>query len=286
MTGSDEQCSRTPDASLYVLGELRGRQQESFARHLRRCEECADEVDLLQQVADAMPLLSSQQVSAPEEEPRTQQRVPTLAVAASNARVAASNARAAASNAKAAASNTRAVARAGRTELRAVAVRPVLRPIVGGGGAAPARSGGRRRLLKTPIPKPALIGLVAVAVLAIATVALSQRAASTRYVRIQAGWPQGGAALKLQGNDLQLLVEGMPKPATGAGYQVWVLDKLDQKFTPTRAWLHLNRAGEAGVAVPGDYHNWLAVMVYTEPLHGRDTTASGASVVGDLHHVK
>ncbi len=140
--------------------------------------------------------------------------------------------------------------------------------------------------MKTPMPKPALIGLVALAVLAIATVALSQRAASTRYVRIQAGWSGGGAALKLQGNDLQLLVEGMPKPASGTGYQVWVVvDRTNRKLTPTHAWVHLNSAGEAGVTVAGDYHNWLAVAVYTEPLHGRDTTSSGAGVVGDMRRL-
>ena len=89
----------------------------------------------------------------------------------------------------------------------------------------PAGFGGGRRLLKTPMPKPALIGLLALAVLAIATVALSSRAASIRYFRIQAGWSGGGAALQLQGNKLQLLVEGMPKPARGSGYEVWVVDR-------------------------------------------------------------
>src|SRR5579871_6512514 len=98
MTGSREQCSRTPEASLYVLGELAGQRQESFARHLQRCEECADEVDLLEQVAGAMPLLASQQAAVPDGEPRVHQRVPTLASAANNARAAASNARAAASD--------------------------------------------------------------------------------------------------------------------------------------------------------------------------------------------
>ena len=54
MTGLEDQCSRTPDASLYVLGELQGRQLDSFARHLGRCDECSDEVELLRQAADAV----------------------------------------------------------------------------------------------------------------------------------------------------------------------------------------------------------------------------------------
>jgi hypothetical protein len=271
MTGSQEQCSRTPDASLYVLGELRGRQQESFARHLRHCEECADEVELLQQAADAVPLLSSRQAPAPAEEPRFEQRPPSLAVAASNAR---------------AASSARAAATAIRPQSQTATVRPALRPIEGGVGAVPVRAGSRRRLLKNPVPKPALIGLVALAVLAIATVALSQRAASAHYFRIQAGWSGGGAGIKVEGNQLELLVAGMPKPASGTGYQVWVVNRGNQQLTPTRKWLHLNKAGEAGVTVPGDYHNWLAVAVYTEPLHGLHTTNSGAAVVGDLRRLK
>lgn len=258
MTGPQDQCARTPDASLYVLGELQGRQQESFARHLRRCEECADEVELLRQAAEAVPLLASRQVAVPEEEPRIEQRPPALAVAASNARAGAGQSR------------------------QATSARPVLRPIEGGAAAAPARPGVGRRSLKNPVPKPALVGLLALAILAIATVALSSQGTDVRYYRIQAGWSGGGAAVQLQGSRLRLLVEGMPKPPAGSGYEVWVVDRLDRQLAPTGAWLHLNRLGQAGVTVPGDYHDWLAVAVYTEPLHGRDTTRSGAGVVGDL----
>lgn len=137
------------------------------------------------------------------------------------------------------------------------------------------------------MPKPAMIGLLAVAVLAIATIGLNHRAAtSASYMRIRAGWSPGGAALKLQGNTVQLLVEAMPKPASGTGYQIWVLQPRGLKLRPTKAWLHLNEAGEAGVTVPGNYHQWLAVAVYTEPLHGPDTTRSGAAIVGDLRNVR
>ena len=79
MTGLEDQCARTRDASLYVLGELQGRQLESFARHLRRCEECAEEVELLQQAADAVPLLASRQRPPVDEEPQFEQRPPRLA---------------------------------------------------------------------------------------------------------------------------------------------------------------------------------------------------------------
>ena len=59
MSDPEDQCARAGDASLYVFGELYGRQKESFARHLRRCEECAEEVGLLRNVADSTPLLGT-----------------------------------------------------------------------------------------------------------------------------------------------------------------------------------------------------------------------------------
>ena len=249
---------------MYVLGELSGRQHESFERHLRRCAECAEEVDLLQQAADAVPLLSSRQLPPLEEEPQFEAR-PMLAVAAAGSRV---------------------LKGAGHHPTQAPG-RPVLRPIQGGAAAkAPGGFGGGRRLLKTPIPKPALIGLVALAILAIVTVALSSQAANAHYVRIQAGWSRGGAALKLQGNQLELLVDAMPKPAHGEGYEVWVVDRLDKQLKATGRWLHPNRLGQAGVTVPGNYHGWAAVAVYVEPLKGRHTTRSGAVVVGDLRNVR
>jgi len=273
MAGSHEQCSRTPDASLYVLGDLRGRQQESFARHLRGCAECADEVELLQQAADAVPLLASQQT--PAEEPKVMQRVPTLAVAANNARAAASNARAAASD-------VGTLDAAGR---QLPAGRPILRRIEGGASTERARPSSRRRLLKNPVPKPAMFGLLALAILAIVTVSLSSEGANVRYYRAQAGWTGGGAAVQLIGDRLRVLVEDMPKPASGNGYEVWVMDRDSKQLSPTGTWLHLNRLGQAGVTVPGDYHDWIAVAVYTEPLTGRDTIQSGAAVVADLRRL-
>jgi hypothetical protein len=267
MTARESRCDRTRDAALYVLGELGGRQLEVFTRHLRACGECADEVELLQSASDAIPLLAARHVPDLVEEP--DRRAPTLAAVAQEQAVAALQ------------------------EPDSRPDRPVLHAIRGGasGGQFGAgarnsqpgqRSGGRVRLLKSPMPKPAVLGILLLAVIGAITVAMSHQAATLRYVRIKAGWSDGGAAVKLQGNKLELLVEGMPQPAMGNGYQVWVLDSGAKRLTPTRSWLHLNGAGEAGVNVPGDYHDWAAVAVYVEPIKGRQTTKSGAVIVGDL----
>ncbi|MGH2862431.1 MAG: hypothetical protein ACRDLT_13140 [Solirubrobacteraceae bacterium] len=275
MSGPEDSCARAGDASLYVLGELYGRRGESFVRHLRRCEECTEEVSLLQQVAGSEPLLGEAYMPPEEEaDPGRRARTPTLTVAAANARAA----RLAAE--QAAADGTR------RPPIEPPA-RPVLRTIQGGADRRPPRGFSiGRRLLKTPMPRSVLISFIALGVLAVATVAMTSRAASVRYFRIQAGWSKGGAALKLVGNQLELLVEDMPKPANGTGYQVWVVNRGTKRPIPTSVWVHLNRLHQGGVSVPGDYHDWDAIAVYVEPLTGKRTTHSGAAVVGDLRDLE
>ncbi len=76
----------------------------------------------------------------------------------------------------------------------------------------------------------------------------------------------------------------MPRPPAGRRYQVWTVESLTDQLAPTGSWLYLNSRGEAGVNVAGDYHDWDAIAVYVEPLHGRDGTKSGAVVVGDLRN--
>jgi hypothetical protein len=82
-----------------------------------------------------------------------------------------------------------------------------------------------------------------------------------------------------------LLVEDMPKPPSGSGYQIWIVDRADRRLTPTSSWIHLNRLGQAGTSVPGNYHQWDAIAVYVEPVNGHDTTQSGAVIVGDLRGI-
>lgn len=268
----EDQCARAGDASLYVLGELYGRQRESFVRHMRHCEECAEEVSLLEQ-ASATPLLGAAHLP-PEEEDDPGRRGPTPSL-----NVAAANARAARLAAEKAAAEGR------RRAPIDPPPRPVLRTIEGGAGAPPPSRFAPfkgRRLLKTPMPRSAMISFVALGILAIATVAMTSRIANVKYYRIQAGWSKGGAALKLSGNQLELLVEDMPRPAQGTGYEVWVRNRGSSRLTPTGAWLHLNPLHQAGVEVPGDYHNWAVIAVYVEPLTGDRTTHSGAVAVGDL----
>jgi hypothetical protein len=281
MPVQEDQCARAGDASLYVFGELVGRRQDSFERHMRHCEECSDEVSLLRQMAAAEPLLGTAHLPPEEEDdPGRRGPTPTLTVAAANARAARLAAEKAAAEAE---------ANGDTPPPPRQPARPALRTIPGGAGAPPRSKGGLmggRRLLKTPVPRSVMVSFLALGVLAVATIALSSRAASLRYFRIQAGWPHGGAAVKLIGNQLEMLVEDMPKPPAGFGYQVWVAESATKKLTPTTAWLHLNSLRQAGANVPGNYHEWDAIAIYAEPLTGKDTAGRAAVAVGDLRSLR
>jgi anti-sigma factor RsiW len=278
METSPAGCSHTIDAGLYVLGELRGYELDAFARHLQTCDECAAEVDLLEEAGDAVPLLAARHVPLDQPEQRIERHAPLLAAAAAKAKEEAEQ--------------------QARAEQEAEGQRPVLRAITGGAATsaetiraalAPTKpkAPSRRSLRRKPVPKPALIGIVLVAVIGAATIAISDRSASIRYIHrgVKAGWTTGGgAAIKVEGNQAEVLVDGMPQPSPGTVYQVWVVDKTTKKPAPTRAMLHPDIKGEAGANVPGNYHDMAAIAVYVEPKGGPYTTRSGAVVVADMRH--
>jgi anti-sigma factor RsiW len=281
METSPARCSHTSDAGLYVLGELKGYDLDAFARHLQTCDECADEVELLEEAGDAVPLLAARHVPLDRPEQRIERHAPLLAAAAAKAKEEAEEQQA-------------------REEQEADGQKPVLRAITGGAASsaetiraalAPpkpkAAPPSRRSLRKKPVPKPAMIGIVLVAVIGAATIAISNRSASIRYIHqgVRAGWTTGGgAAIKVEGNQAEVLVDGMPQPAPGTVYQVWVVNNTTKKTTPTKALLRPDIKGEAGANVPGNYHDMAAIAVYVEPKGGPYTTNSGAIVVADMRH--
>jgi anti-sigma factor RsiW len=275
MEPSPARCEHTPDAALYVIGELTGHDLDAFARHLQTCDECAEEVDLLEAAGDLVPLLAARHVPLEPAEPRIERHAPLLAAAAAQAKA----------------------EQQADQEERDESGKPILRALPGGTSTPEPvasvvsiyREGARSRLrlLRKPVPKPALVGLVLIAILAVTTLALSNRAASVRYIRknVQAGWTTGGgAAIKLEGNQAQVLVDGMPLPVKGTGYEIWVVDKLTRQLRPTGKWLRPNKKGQAGTNVPGDYHDLAAIAVYLEPDKGPQTTHSGAVVVADMRN--
>jgi Anti-sigma-K factor rskA len=257
---------------------LKGYDLDAFARHLQTCDECADEVELLEEAGDAVPLLAGRHVPLGQPEQRVERHAPLLAAAVAKAKEEAEQ--------------------QARAEQEADGQKPVLRAITGGAATsaetiraalkpAPSKPPSRRSLRRRPVPKPAMIGIVLVAVIGAATIALSNRSASIRYIHqgVRAGWTTGGgAAIKVEGNQAEVLVDGMPLPSPGTVYQVWVVDKTSRTPVPTKALLHPDIKGEAGANVPGNYHDMAAIAVYVEPKGGPYTTNSGAIVVADMRH--
>ncbi|MGC9220676.1 MAG: zf-HC2 domain-containing protein [Solirubrobacteraceae bacterium] len=314
-------CPRLERAAAYVLGDLDARTALAYERHLGVCADCREEVDLLLSAAAAVSIPASNPGAAdPVASAGALNRPPSLAAAVHAQAIAAgiksatvklpagpcppvrpvvkvSSEAGPQSNPNAGLRPNPARQRSDPAQLRGQAYAQRLEAAalrqgfnaadasaLRHGALAPTRRN-RLRLLRRPMPAPAIIGFLAVGVVAAVTIVLSLGAANIRFERAQAGWSPGGAAIKLEGNQLELLVERMPAPPKGTVYQVWVQSRNTGTLQPTAVDLRPDRAGSGGVIVPGNYHDWLAVAVYVEEAGHTDTTAGGAVVVADLRHV-
>jgi hypothetical protein len=75
------------------------------------------------------------------------------------------------------------------------------------------------------------------------------------------------AALRKVGSDVQLQVTGMPAPALGRIYQVWLKDG-SRPPQPTDALFSVTGQGNGTVGVPGDLKGVSKVLVTEEPAGG------------------
>jgi hypothetical protein len=242
------ECDQGSQAAAYVLGELEGAELAAFKLHLRRCPTCAEEVELLESAAHAVPLLATPQ--APRDPPPISDRTDVEA----------------------------------RLQ-EALHKRPQLRAIMGGAAEDAGRESGappphKRR--KRRIPTQVTIAVAGLLVVALMAAILTRESNSINYIRAEAGWDAGGAVVKVQGTQAELLVEGMPPPPRGKFYEVWLRYKHSSALTPTTARVRLNVSDEAGVGIPADIDKTVALAVYEEPLHGPLSTKSGAVIVADL----
>jgi anti-sigma factor RsiW len=129
--------------------------------------------------------------------------------------------------------------------------------------AVPRRLGGRTWLAR-PVPKPILVGLGGLLVIAVITVVLSRGPSGTQYFRGRTAWRGARAAVQLNGSRGVLLVEGMPSPPAGKVYEVWVEHGRNAP-SPTDALFDVNARGEAAVDVPGQLSSDDTVLVTAEP---------------------
>lgn len=113
------------------------------------------------------------------------------------------------------------------------------------------------------------IGLATAAIVAIAVVIGVSSGGSgpaTRVIHAQVTG-HGYAELRVSGGRAELVVNGLPAPAAGRIYEVW-LQRPGGSPTPTRALFSVNSAGQGDVDVPGSLHGVAHVMVTSEPAGG------------------
>jgi anti-sigma-K factor RskA len=129
-----------------------------------------------------------------------------------------------------------------------------------------ARSRWRWRVL----PALAATGALAAGVLIGALAFNTHSSQRTQVIQAQVFAPAGHdatAALRKVGSHVQLQVTGMPAPALGRIYEVWLKDG-SQPPTPTDALFSVTGQGNGTVGVPGDLRGVSKVMVTEEPAGG------------------
>jgi Anti-sigma-K factor rskA/Putative zinc-finger len=129
-----------------------------------------------------------------------------------------------------------------------------------------ARSVWRWRVLPGLVAAGALAAGVLIGALALGTGSPQQ----TRVIQAQVLPPAGHdatAALRKVGSHVQLQVTGMPAPALGRIYEVWLKDG-SRPPQPTDALFSVTSQGNGTVGVPGDLRGVSTVMVTEEPAGG------------------
>jgi uncharacterized protein (DUF1810 family) len=132
---------------------------------------------------------------------------------------------------------------------------------------ARARSVWRWRVFPALAATGALAAGVLIGALALNTGSAQQ---TTQVIQAQVLPPAGHdatAALRKVGSHVQLQVTGMPAPALGRIYEVWLKDG-SQAPEPTDALFSVTGQGDGTVGVPGDLKGVSKVMVTEEPAGG------------------
>jgi hypothetical protein len=131
-----------------------------------------------------------------------------------------------------------------------------------------ARSRWRWRVLPALAATGALAAGVLIGALALNTGSSNQQ---TRVIQAQVLPPAAGhdatAALRKVGSHVQLQVTGMPAPALGRIYEVWLKDG-SRPPEPTDALFSVTGQGNGTVGVPGDLKGVSKVLVTEEPAGG------------------
>jgi hypothetical protein len=225
---NDFGCPRIDDAASYVLRAMPDGEWETYEAHLAQCMFCADKVHELRFVGDAL-LSGVPQLTAPAP---VRDRVMAIVRAESELLLAAGH----------------------------------------GADRPPEPVAPKRRFsLLSLRPLPA-VGLASIALaLGIGGGALlsgGDGGFTPRTVVAKVGAAGASANVRLTSDGAKLVVAGMPAPAEGRVYQVWLDHGGGRTPQPTDALFGVSRDGHATVDVPGDLDGVKAVLVTDEPLGG------------------
>jgi anti-sigma-K factor RskA len=119
----------------------------------------------------------------------------------------------------------------------------------------------------SPLTAGVAVALAAVAVVAIAIGLGSSPGERVTPAQVAASAPGARATLHQGGERTELVVSGMPQPARGRIYEVW-LSRGPGDAQPTNALFGVTRRGAGAVSVPDSLHGVKEVLVTSEPLGG------------------
>ncbi len=133
----------------------------------------------------------------------------------------------------------------------------------------PPRPASRWRSRRGPF-LTAWIAIAASAAVAAAAIVLNVGSTAPGRVtvaQVAPSIPGGHASLRQAGSRAELVVSGMPQPALGKIYEVW-LNRGSTSPQPTDALFGVTGSGSGSVNVPGNLHGVREVLVTSEPLGG------------------
>jgi anti-sigma-K factor RskA len=147
---------------------------------------------------------------------------------------------------------------------------PALRP-----GRALRRSSSRGR-----VPRAALAGLAAAAVVTAIVLLALPSGGGVRVIRAEVLAPHASAVVRVSGARAQLSVAGMPQPSPGRVYEIWV--KGTGAPRPANALFTVSSAGDASVRLPRSVAGVREILVTSEPLGGSRAPTRAPVIVGRL----
>lgn len=243
-------CERQADCSAYVLRALAEHEFEAHTAHLAECSICWAEVAQLQPVADSLA------VGVPHVKADQSLRARVLGSV--------------------------------RTEVELLGVaRPTMDAPTSVWVGMSSRVRGRSTLQRLIAGRllPGLAGALALgAGVAIGALAFSSsssvRSEVIRAVVVAPGH-HATAELRKVGSHLELVVVGMPAPAPGRIYEVW-LEHGTEAPLPTDVLFSVTKTGSGSVGVAGNLQGVSKVLVTDEPLGGSLKPTRTPVIVGSV----